>query len=86
MKDHIIDEQEQYKAIVLWGFDYKLFEENEGGDNREVLDGYPYLNHLIQLWSGDWVNHMSKMNEAVGTKNCLTMYRAGKRIVCTFRR
>ena len=31
VKDHIIDENEDYKDIVLSGFDYKLFEEEEGG-------------------------------------------------------
>ena len=55
MKDHIIDQNEDYKDIGLHGFDYKLFEEDEGGGNREVLDGYPYLKHLIQLWPGDWL-------------------------------
>ena len=37
MKDYIIDENEQYKAIGLRGFDYKLFEEEEGGVTREGL-------------------------------------------------
>ena len=32
--DHIIDEKEQYEAIGLRGFDYKLFEEEEGGGTR----------------------------------------------------
>ena len=27
VNDHIIDEKEQYKSIVLRGFDYKSFEE-----------------------------------------------------------
>ena len=31
MNNHIIDEKEQYQAIGLCGFDYKLFEEEEGG-------------------------------------------------------
>ena len=30
VKDHIIDEKEEYKYIGLSGFDYKLFEEEEG--------------------------------------------------------
>ena len=34
MKDHIIDENEYYKDIGLRGFDYKLFEEEEGGGTR----------------------------------------------------
>ena len=47
VKDHIIDEKEDYKHIGLSGFDYKSFEEEEGGGTREGLDGYPYLKHLI---------------------------------------
>ena len=31
VKDYIIDEKEDYKDIGLSGFDYKLFEEEEGG-------------------------------------------------------
>ena len=34
MKDHTIDEKEGYKDIGLCGFDYKLFEEEEGGRTR----------------------------------------------------
>ena len=62
VKDHIIDEKEDYKDIGLRGFDYKLFEEEEGGGTREGLDRYPYLKHLIQLLMGDWVSQMSKMH------------------------
>ena len=47
MKDHIIDDEEQCGAIRLRGFDYKLFEEYEGGGTREGLYGYPYLNTII---------------------------------------
>ena len=31
VKDHIIGEKEDYKDIGLSGFDYKSFEEEEGG-------------------------------------------------------
>ena len=31
VKDHVIDEKEDYKEIRLRGFDYSLFEEKEGG-------------------------------------------------------
>ena len=34
VKDHIIDEKEDYKYIGLRGFYYKLFEEEESGDTR----------------------------------------------------
>ena len=49
VKDHTINEKEQYKTIVTRGFNYKLFEEEEGGRTREVLYGYIYLKHIIQL-------------------------------------
>ena len=31
VKDYIIEEKEDYEAIELRGFNYKLFEEEEGG-------------------------------------------------------
>ena len=84
MTDHITDEKEQYKAIGIRGFDYKLFEEEETGETRERLYGYTYLKYIIQLWPGDWVNQMKKMNEAVGMKNSLTKAGGGKRLVRPF--
>ena len=85
VKDHIIDEKEDYKAFGIRGFDYKLFEEEEGGGTREGLDRYPYLNNLIQLWSGDWVKQLEKMNDAVGMKNRFMMNGGGKRSVRPFK-
>ena len=85
VKDHIIDEKEDYKQIGLSGFDYKLFEEEEGGGIREGLDEYPCLKHLIQLWQGNWVRQMAKMNEAVGMKNLFTSNGGGKLSVHPFK-
>ena len=86
MKDHIIDEKGDYKDIGLSGYDYKLFEEEEGGGTREELERYHYFKHLIQLWPGDWVKQKEKINEAVGMKNDFTMDGGGKGLVCTFKR
>ena len=86
MKNYIIDEKDQYESIGLRGFDYKLFEEEEGRGTREGLNGYPCLKHLIQLWPGYWVKKMAKINEAVGIKNHVTMDGGGKRLVCPFKR
>ena len=83
---HIINEKEKCEAIGLHGFDYKLFEEEEGGSNREGLDGHPYLKHIIQLWTGDRVKQMEEMNEAIGTNNRLTMDGGNKELARTFRR
>ena len=48
VKDHIIDEKEDYKEIRLRVFQCSLFEEEEGGGKLERLDGYTYLKHLIK--------------------------------------
>ena len=71
--DHIVNEKDQYKVIILRGFDYKLFEEEEGGVTREGKYGYPYVKHIIQLWSVDWMKHMEKINKVVGIKNYFTL-------------
>ena len=34
VKDHVIEEKEDYKEIGLRGFDYSLFEEKKGGGKR----------------------------------------------------
>ena len=86
MKDQVIDEKEIYKEIGIHGFDYKLFEEEEGRGKREGLDGYPYLKHLIQLWTGYWLRQMEKMNKAVCMKNHFTPNGGGKRPVKPFKR
>ena len=86
MKDHIIEEKEQYEAIGIRGFDCKLFEEEEGMGTKEGLYGYPYLKLLIQLCEGNRVNHMEKMNEAVGMKNRFAVDGGGKRVVRPFNR
>ena len=86
VKDHIIDGKEDYRYIGLSEFDYKLFEEEDGGGTREGLEGYPYLKHLIQLWSDDWVKHMEKMNEADVIKNSYTMNGGGNCFVRPFNR
>ena len=63
VKDHIINEREDYKYIGLCGFDYKLFEEEGGEGDRKGLDGYPHLKHIIQLWPVYWDNKMYKLTE-----------------------
>ena len=51
------------------GFIINYLRKRKVRGSREVLEGYPYLNNLIQLCPGDWVKQMSKINEAVGMKN-----------------
>ena len=56
------------------------------GGTREGFDRYPYLKHLIQLWPGDWVKQMEKMNEVVVIRNRFTINGGGKRLVRPFKR
>ena len=58
VKDHIINEKQDYKDIGLHGFDFKLFEEEEGGGNREGLYRYHYFKYPIQLCQGDWMKQI----------------------------
>ena len=81
VKDHVIEEKEDHKEIGLRGFYCSLFEEKEGGGEREGLDRSPYPKHLIKLWPGDWEKQMEKTNEAVCMKNCVTLNGGGKRQV-----
>ena len=74
VKDDTIEEKEKYDANVLRGFDYKLFEEEQGRGIRELLYGYLYLKHIIQLWLGYWFNQMAKMNLQVAKENRLGNY------------
>ena len=86
VKYHNINGKEYYKAIGLSGFYYKLCEEREDGGTREGLYWYHYLKHLNQLWPGDLVKQIVKMDEAFGLKNCFTVDGGDKGFIFTFRR
>ena len=69
VKDNIIKDKKDNKSLLLSGIYYKLFEEDDEWGSQEGIDWYLYLEHLIDLCLGDWVDHLSKMNEAVGERN-----------------
>ena len=48
-KENIIREKKECKDIILKGFDYNIFEEDEGGDVRMVIYGYQYLNNITKF-------------------------------------
>ena len=54
--------------IGLRGFDYNIFDEDEGGVVREECSG-PYLKMLIKLWPGDWIDQLKRMNQKVDEEN-----------------
>ena len=69
-----------YVGLIL-----NYFRKRRVWGTSEGLDEYPYLKDIIQLWTGDWVNHMEKMNEAVGMKNRFTVDGRGEWVVRSFR-
>ena len=69
MKDNVVGGNQEYKAIGIREFDYKLFEEEEGGGVQEGIDGYPYLKHLIELCPGIYIQNLSKMNKEISERN-----------------
>ena len=47
VNDNIIEENQEYKAIGIYGFDYKLFQEKEGGGGVGVERVYI----VIHIWT-----------------------------------
>ena len=61
--------KEEYKSVGLHGCYYKLFEEEEVGGVQESIDGYPYLKHLVKLWTGYREEHLGNINENISEVN-----------------
>ena len=54
VEDHVVEESKGNDEILLWGVDFSLFDEDEGGLVRERLSEYPYLLMLMNPCPGDW--------------------------------
>ena len=52
--NHFIEEATDNDEIVLRGFDFNLFDEDDKGLGREGSSEFPYVLMLINLWPGDW--------------------------------
>ena len=81
VKDNSTDKKEQYKDIGLRGFDYKLFEEEEGwgGGSRGIrrVSLFEAYNSVVARVLGQ---ADGKMNEAVGMNKPLDMSGGKKRL------
>ena len=51
--DHVVEERNDHEEIVLRGFDFNVYNEDEEGVVREGSSEFPYLQMLINLWTGD---------------------------------
>ena len=51
-------------TLDLGGLILIFFDEDKEGVVREECSG-PYLNFLIKLWPGDWIDQLKRMNKKV---------------------
>ena len=62
--DHVVEEPSDHEDIVLRGFDFNIFDEDEEGVVKEGCSE-PYLKMLFKLWPGDWIDQLKRMNQKV---------------------
>ena len=62
--DHVVEEPCDHVDIGLREFDFNISDEDEEGVVREECSE-PYLNFLIKLWPGDWIDQSKRMNRKV---------------------
>ena len=62
--NHVIEDPSDHEDIGLQGFDFNIFDEDEEGVVREGCSEL-YLLILIQLWPGDWISRLKRMNQKV---------------------
>ena len=66
--NHVVEEPSDHKDIVIRGFDFNIFNEDEEVVVREGCSE-PYLKMLINLWTGDWISQLKMMNQKVDEEN-----------------
>ena len=66
--DHVVEEPCDHEDIVLRGFDFNIYNEDNEGVVMEECSG-PYLKMLIRLWPGDWLDQLKRMNQKVDEEN-----------------
>ena len=62
MDDNILktdSKESEYKNIGLRNYNFAIFENNI--DKNKT----PYLDLLLRLWNGDWLDQQQKMNDAI---------------------
>ena len=66
--DHVVEEPSDHEDLGLQGFDFNIFDKNEEGVVREG-SSEPYLLMLINLWPGDWISKLKRINRKVDEEN-----------------
>ena len=60
--DHVVEDPSDNEDIGLRGFDFNIFNEDEEGVVREGSSEFPYLLILINIWPGDFISQLKRMN------------------------
>ena len=81
----MVEDPSDHEDIVLRGFDFNIFGEDEGG---VVIEGSsePYLLMLIKLWHGDWISQFKRTNRRVDEENGKALNKGNVRYrkICRF--
>ena len=64
----MVEEPSDHEDIGLRGFDFNIFDEDKEGVVREGCSEL-YLEMLIKLWPGDWIDKLKRMNQNVNEEN-----------------
>ena len=62
--DHVVEDPSDHEDIILRGFYFNIFYEDEEGVVREGCSE-PYLKMLIKLWHRDCISQLKRMNQNV---------------------
>ena len=66
---HVVEEPTDHEEIVMWGFDFNVFNKYEEGVVREGSSEFTYLIMLIKLCPGNWKTQLKRMNHKVDGEN-----------------
>ena len=67
--DHVVGDPTDHGEIVLRGFDFNLFDEDEKRLGREGSSEFTYLLMLIRICPGNWKTQLNRMNEKANEYN-----------------
>ena len=71
--DHVVEEETDHDEIGLWGFDFNLFDKDKKEVGRERSSNFPNLLMLIEIWTGDLMTKLKRMNQKGDEKNGKSM-------------
>ena len=86
--NRVVEETTDHEEIVLLGFDFNFFDEDEKGVGREGSSEFTYLLMLINILPGNWKTQLKSINHKVdeGSEKALGKGDVRYRNFCRFSR